>query len=77
MRVGAAGGAGPDTGSLQGGWWELSVFRIDADDWPIVEAAAREHGSIQSAVLAGIRALNQTRNVGRMGRHHLAGAADS
>ena len=38
------------------------VFRIDADDWPLLEAAAREQGSIQAAVLAGIRALNPTRN---------------
>jgi hypothetical protein len=33
------------------------VFRIGADDWPLLEAAAREHGSIQAAALAGIRAL--------------------
>lgn len=37
------------------------VFRIGADDWPTLEAAAREHGSIQAAVLAGIRALNPAR----------------
>ena len=35
------------------------VFRIDADDWPLLETAAREHGSIQAAVLAGIRALDR------------------
>jgi len=38
------------------------VFRIDADEWPLLEAAAREHGSIQAAVLAGLRALNPTPN---------------
>ncbi len=35
------------------------VFRIDADDWPLLERAAHEHGSIQAAVLAGIRALDR------------------
>lgn len=33
------------------------VFRIGIEDWPLLEAAACEHGSIQSAVLAVIRAL--------------------
>src|SRR5579871_4877703 len=33
------------------------VFRIGPDDWPLLETAAAEHGSIQSAVLAGLRAL--------------------
>ncbi len=33
------------------------VFRIGADDWPLLEAAAHKHGSIQAAVLAGIRNL--------------------
>jgi hypothetical protein len=35
------------------------VFRIGADDWPALEAAAKEHGSIQAAVLAGIHALTK------------------
>ena len=35
------------------------VFRIGAGDWPLLEAAAAEHGSIQAAVLAGIRALDR------------------
>jgi hypothetical protein len=34
------------------------VFRLGLDDWPLLEAAAREHGSIQAAVLAGLRALD-------------------
>ena len=42
----------------QTGFKRQVVFRIGADDWSILEAAAREHGSIQAAVLAGIRALN-------------------
>jgi Helix-turn-helix domain len=33
------------------------VFRIGADDWQLLQAAAAEHGSIQAAVLAGIHAL--------------------
>lgn len=33
------------------------VFRISAEEWPLLAAAAHEHGSIQAAVLAGIRAL--------------------
>jgi len=41
----------------QAGFKRQVVFRIGADDWPLLEAAAREHGSIQAAVLAGIRAL--------------------
>ena len=41
----------------QAGFKRQVVFRIDADDWPLLEAAAREHGSIQAAVLAGLRAL--------------------
>jgi len=37
------------------------VFRIGTDDWPLLEQAALEHGSIQAAILAGLRALNQPR----------------
>lgn len=37
------------------------VFRIGTDDWPLLEQAAAEHGSIQAAILAGLRALNQPR----------------
>src|SRR5437660_1217402 len=33
------------------------VFRLSAEEWPLLEAAAREHGSIQRAVVAGLRAL--------------------
>ncbi len=33
------------------------VFRLDAEDWPLLEQAAAEQGSIQAAVLAGLRAL--------------------
>jgi hypothetical protein len=36
------------------------VFRIGPDDWPLLEQAATEHGSIQAAILAGLHALNQT-----------------
>ncbi|HZT93907.1 MAG TPA: hypothetical protein VE985_05470 [Gaiellaceae bacterium] len=35
------------------------VFRIGTDDWPLLEQAATEHGSIQAAILAGLHALNQ------------------
>jgi hypothetical protein len=41
----------------QAGFKRQVVFRIDADDWPLLQAAVREHGSIQAAMLAGIRAL--------------------
>lgn len=33
------------------------VFRIDADDWPLLQQAASEHGSIQAAVLAGLHTI--------------------
>jgi hypothetical protein len=33
------------------------VFRIGAEEWPLLEAAVSEHGSIQAAMLAGLRAL--------------------
>lgn len=39
------------------------VFRIGADDWPLLQHAATEHGSIQAAVLAGLRALAQPADV--------------
>ena len=41
------------------------VFRIGPDDWPLLEQAAAEHGSIQAAVLAGLRALEATRSTAR------------
>lgn len=34
------------------------VFRISPDDWPLLEHAASEHGSIQAAIIAGLRALS-------------------
>lgn len=37
------------------------VFRISADEWPLLEAAASEHGSIQAAILAGLHALADER----------------
>lgn len=37
------------------------VFRISADEWPLLEAAAQEHGSIQDAILAGLHALARAR----------------
>ena len=33
------------------------VFRIGPEDWLLLEAATAEHGSIQAAILAGLRAL--------------------
>src|SRR5258708_3380067 len=33
------------------------VFRVGSADWPLLERAAREHGSIQAAMLAGLHAL--------------------
>lgn len=36
------------------------VFRIGSDEWPLLEAAAQQHGSIQAAVLAGLHALTTT-----------------
>jgi hypothetical protein len=33
------------------------VIRIGAEDWPLLEAAAAEHGSLQAALLAGLHAL--------------------
>ena len=36
------------------------VFRIGPEDWPLLEAAAAEHGSIQAALVAGLRALSRT-----------------
>lgn len=34
------------------------VFRLGVEEWPLLEAAVAEHGSMQAAVLAGLRALN-------------------
>jgi hypothetical protein len=45
----------PDQGHA--GFKRQVVFRIGAEDWPLLEAAAAEHGSIQAAVLAGLRNL--------------------
>jgi predicted DNA-binding transcriptional regulator AlpA len=33
------------------------VFRLCPEEWPLLEEAVRQHGSIQAAVLAGLRAL--------------------
>jgi len=33
------------------------VFRLGVEDWPLLEAAVAEHGSIQAALLAALRAL--------------------
>lgn len=35
------------------------VFRVGTEDWAVLEAAVSEHGSIQAAVLAGLRALGR------------------
>jgi hypothetical protein len=37
------------------------VFRISAQEWPLLEEAAVRHGSIQAALLAGLRALSTDR----------------
>lgn len=36
-------------------------FRISADDWPLLEAAARDHGGIAAGLLAGLRSLAEKR----------------
>jgi len=51
------------------------VFRISPDDWPLLEHAAREHGSIQAAVIAGLRALKDVEPL--EGEPSDAGAGDS
>ena len=33
------------------------VFRIGAEDWTLLQAAARAHGSIQAALVAALRSL--------------------
>jgi hypothetical protein len=33
------------------------VFRLDLEQWPLMEQAIAAHGSIQAAVLAGLRSL--------------------
>jgi hypothetical protein len=33
------------------------VFRVTPEQWPLLEQAAAKHGSIQAALLAGLRAL--------------------
>jgi hypothetical protein len=33
------------------------VFRVNAEEWPLLEAAAAEHGSIQAAVIAALKGL--------------------
>ena len=33
------------------------VFRVGAEDWALLEAASREHGSQQAAIIAALRAL--------------------
>jgi hypothetical protein len=45
---------------LPAGFKRQIVFRISADDWPLLEDAAAEHGSIQAAILAGLHALTPT-----------------
>ncbi len=44
----------------QAGFKRQVVFRIGAEDWPLLEAAAAEHGSLQAAIIAGLRALKPT-----------------
>lgn len=45
------------TDSGNTGFKRQVVFRVGAEDWQALEAAAKEHGSIQAAVIAGIHAL--------------------
>ncbi len=40
------------------------VFRLGVEEWPLLEAAIAEHGSMQAALLAGLRALNPGRQEG-------------
>lgn len=35
------------------------VVRLDAEEWPLLETAVAEHGSMQAAILAGLHALKQ------------------
>jgi hypothetical protein len=44
------------TKGSSGGFRRQVVFRIGEDDWPHLEAAAREHGGIQAGIIAALRA---------------------
>lgn len=47
----------PTPTSQPSGFKRQVVFRISANDWPLLEHAAQEHGTIQAAILAGLHAL--------------------
>ena len=44
------------------GFHRQVVVRIPADDWSLLEDAARQHGSKQAAIIAGLRALRRERD---------------
>lgn len=48
------------------------VFRIDSDDWPLLEQAAAEHGSIQAALIAALHALTNGQPSLSQRAHHEA-----
>jgi DNA-directed RNA polymerase specialized sigma24 family protein len=50
--------------SANTGFKRQVVFRVNAEEWPLLEVAAREHGSIQAAVLAGLRSLASRQSEG-------------
>lgn len=48
----------PTPTSRPSGFKKQVVFRISVAEWPLLEQAAQEHGSIQAAILAGLHALS-------------------
>ena len=38
------------------------VFRVGPDDWQLLQTAATEHGSLQAALIAGLRALTKPKD---------------
>lgn len=54
------------------------VFRIDSDDWPLLEQAAAEHGSIQAALIAALHALtNGQPSLSRRAHHEAPRPVDA
>jgi hypothetical protein len=51
--------------AVRAGFQRQVVFRITAEDWPLLEAAAKEHGSQQAAIIAALRALADSGARGR------------
>lgn len=51
----------PPVGPHPEGFSRQVNFRITLEDWPLLEAAAREHGGIGTGIIAGLRALQRDR----------------